>query len=257
MNVLSCKNLSLEVGLGKDKQVLLKDCNFDTNSGDVLCILGRNGSGKTHLLKTLAGLIKPTTGLVYLQNSVIDDLSRRKIAKILGLITQAHDDPFPINVFDHALAGRHPHLGFLDWEGVHDIELTQQALSRVELDNKQKQNVQTLSGGERKRLAIARVLTQNPDVYLWDEPTNHLDPAHQQQTTDLILDLKSQNKTQVIALHDVNHAARIATHILYLMDDGQWCFGTAEKMLSLEALEAVYDTSFKIFEQAGQRYFVM
>ena len=257
MSELACKNLSLEAGAGKTQNVLLKDCNFQATAGDVICILGRNGSGKTHLLKALSGLIQPTAGLIYLDDIAIDNMSRKQIAIKLGLITQAHDDPFPINVFDHALAGRHPHLGFLDWEGSQDQALTQQALTRVELDKKFTQNVQTLSGGERKRLAIARVLTQNPEIYLWDEPTNHLDPAHQQQTIDLILELKTHNKTQVIALHDINHAARVATHILYLMDDGQWCFGTAEKMLSLDALQAVYDTKFKTIEQAGQRYFVM
>ena len=257
MKIISCKKLNLEVGTANSKQILLKDCSFQANTGDVLCVLGRNGSGKTHLLKALAGLIKPSSGLIYLNESSINNLSRKVIAKQLGLITQAHDDPFPITVFDHALAGRHPHLGFLDWERAQDLDLTKKALIKVELDNKQLQNVQTLSGGERKRLAIARVLAQNPEIYLWDEPTNHLDPAHQQQTTNLILNLKNQNKTQIIALHDVNHAARIATHVLYLMDDGQWCFGTAEDMLSLEALQSVYDTSFKTFEQDGQRYFVM
>ena len=257
MSVLACKNLSLEVGIGNAKQLLLKDCSFQMNSGEVVCVLGRNGSGKTHLLKALAGLIQTTTGEIYLEDTALNSLKRKQIARKLALITQAHEDPFPINVFDHALAGRHPHLGFLDWENAHDHELTLQALTKVELEKKDTQNVQTLSGGERKRLAIARALTQNPEIYLWDEPTNHLDPAHQQQTTNLILELKKQNKTQIIALHDVNHAARIATHILYLMDDGQWCYGTAEKMLSLEALQAVYDTEFKSFDQSGQRYFVM
>ncbi|MBT8142958.1 MAG: ABC transporter ATP-binding protein [Gammaproteobacteria bacterium] len=254
---LACHNLDIVVGAQGRQKTLLENFTAIFEPGQVVCLLGQNGSGKTRLLHTLAGLEKTTQGSIRLNQKELGLYSRKHIAQLLGLVTQAHEDPFPMSVFAHALSGRHPYLGLLDWESASDKELTTSALQQVELQLQAEQDVQTLSGGERKRLAIARILTQDPDIILWDEPTNHLDPAHQKQTIELILDLKLKNKTQVVALHDVNHAAHIATHILYLMDDAQWCFGKVDEMLSLEALQNVYKTGFRKLSDGKQQYFAV
>ena len=255
MTTLSCNKLTVSVGSSNDRLTLVKELSGEYKSGDVVCLLGQNGSGKSRLLHTLAGLSPTESGNVYLDKRNINDLARKTISQQLGLVTQAHEDPFPLSVFEHALTGRHPYLGLLDWESSIDKQLARTALEQVGMLNKQEQDVQTLSGGERKRLAIARILTQDPQIILWDEPTNHLDPAHQKQTIELISNLQTQGKTQVIALHDVNHAARIATHIIYLMTDGQWCFGTVEEMLNIEALQAVYNTTFHQISDKNEVFF--
>lgn len=257
MTSLSCDHLSLSVGQASARLNLLEGFKANFHSGDVVCLLGQNGSGKTRLLHTLAGLHRPDSGVVTLNHADLSTLPRKLIAQHMGLVTQAHEDPFPLSVFEHALTGRHPYLGLLAWETEQDKQCAHTALTQVGLENKKEQDVQTLSGGERKRLAIARVLTQNPDIILWDEPTNHLDPAHQKQTLELITDLQSQGKTQIIALHDINHAARIATHIIYLMTDGQWCFGTVDEMLTVAALQSVYNTHFQQLSDSNGNFFVM
>ena len=257
MSSLSCNNLSLSVGPAEKRLQLLDAFNADFSPSDVVCLLGQNGSGKTRLLHTLAGLIKPDNGEILLAGKLLNSISRKTISQKLGLVTQAQQDPFPMSVLEHALSGRNPHLGLLAWETASDLKLCEAALAHVSLLEKKNQDIQTLSGGERKRLAIARLLTQDPDIILWDEPTNHLDPAHQKQTLNLIRELQTQNKTQIVALHDVNHAVRIATHILFLMHDGQWCFGTVNEMLTLDALENVYQTHFQQFENNNGRYFIV
>lgn len=257
MPILSCSNLKISVGENSHGKTLLENFSYELTPGDVACLLGQNGSGKTRLLHTLAGLTKPQQGLITIADKHLDTLPRKDIAKKLGLVTQAHEDPFSMSVFDYALSGRHPYLGLLDWETAEDKILAHQALVQVELDKIAEQDIQTLSGGERKRLAIARVLTQNPEIILWDEPTNHLDPAHQKQTVDLILELQAQGNTQMVALHDVNHASRIATHIIYLMDDGQWCSGPVEEMLTVEALQSVYGTGFRQLTDGNDVFFAV
>lgn len=257
MTTLACENLTLSVGRTEKRKCLLENFNAEFKAGDVVCLLGQNGSGKTHLLHALAGLHPPAQGSIKLNDQLINDLPRKSIAQQLSLVTQAHEDPFAMSVFDYTLTGRHPYLPLLAWESKQDKQLATDALQQVTLDNKLEQNIQTLSGGERKRLAIARVLTQSTPIVLWDEPTNHLDPAHQKQTIDLILELQAQGKTQLVALHDVNHAARIASHIIYLMDDGQWCSGTVEEMLTVDALQSVYNTPFTQLGDAGSEFFAM
>lgn len=210
-----------------------------------MCILGKNGSGKSSLLHALAGLQFVSGGHIEVLNKALTSYKRKQLAQELGLVTQTHEDPFPITVFDFALAGRHPYLGLLDWEDKTDKEKTVSALKQVDLFEKRAQLVQTLSGGERKRLSIARLLTQDPNILLWDEPTNHLDPAQQKHVLQLVNELKQQGKTQVIALHDINHAARIATHVLFMYEDEKWEIGSVDEMLKNEKLEALYTTEFQ------------
>lgn len=245
MTNFSCHNLSIEVGQGSSKRSLLKNLDFNLEPGDVMCILGKNGSGKSSLLHALAGLSYVSGGHVEVQKKKLTTYKRKDLARELGLVRQTHDDPFPITVFDFAIAGRHPYLGLLDWESKEDKHATENALQQLSLYEKREQLVQTLSGGERKRLSIARLLTQDPNILLWDEPTNHLDPAQQKHVLKLINILREQGKTQIIALHDINHAARIATQILFMYEDEQWEIGTVKQMLENQKLEGLYQTEFR------------
>jgi len=244
MTILECQNLTVEIGSTLNRSYLVKNLDLHLSPGQVLCILGQNGSGKTSLLRVLAGLNYITGGHISISGKDITQYKRKNIAKMLGLVAQTENDPFPLTVYDFALAGRNPYLGLLEWESHDDKEHTLDALEKTSLQHKQKQLVQTLSGGERKRLSIARLLTQDPEIMLWDEPTNHLDPAQQNQILDIVLELKEKQKAQIIALHDVNHAALIATHILFLYQDDSWEFGTAESMLTAEKLSHLYQTPF-------------
>ncbi len=257
MTTFSCQNLSIDVGQGASKRCLVKNLDLELKAGDVLCILGKNGSGKSSLLHALSGLRFISGGHIEIAGTALTRFKRKQLAQQLGLVTQTHDDPFPITVFDFAIAGRHPYLGLLAWESQEDKEKTDTSLKNVHLFDKREQLVQTLSGGERKRLSIARLLTQDPDILLWDEPTNHLDPAQQKHVLHLITELKSQAKTQIIALHDINHASRIATHVLFMYEDEQWTLGTVDEMLENAKLEDLYQTKFRQIESEEQSVFAL
>jgi iron complex transport system ATP-binding protein len=163
-------------------RVLVDRLDMTLQRGEFIAVLGRNGTGKTLSLLTLAGLREADRGTISLGGEAIDALRRQQVAKRLALLPQDTDDIFPATVLDTALVGRHPHIGRFRWESPEDYEFARESLATVGIGNLADRDVLSLSGGERRRLAIAQVLTQAPDVYLLDEPTNHLDPQHQVDT---------------------------------------------------------------------------
>jgi iron complex transport system ATP-binding protein len=204
-------------------------------------ILGRNGTGKTTLLHTLAGLRPPTAGRIRLDGRALPGLERRTVARRLGILLQDYVDAFPSTVLETALTGRHPHLGPWEWEGPADLAAARAALGRVGLEAFESRPVQTLSGGERRRLAIATLLTQDPALYLLDEPTNHLDLNHQVSVLgEFARALRQGGRAALMVLHDPNLAARFCDRLLLLHGEGETQAGPAPDLLTAANLERLY-----------------
>lgn len=215
--------------------------SLSVHNGECWGILGPNGAGKTTLLMTLAGLRKPRTGHIELQGQPLASLNRATIARGIGVVFQQHHDGFPSTVMETALMGRHPYLRAWSMEGPEDHALAAAALARVDLAHLRERSVQTLSGGERQRLAFATLLTQAPTVFLLDEPTNHLDLHHQIAILEMVTAETQRGHGAVLAMHDINLAARFCSHILLLYPSGEACSGTVDAMLSVPALERLYN----------------
>ena len=223
-------------------RVLVDALDMTLARGEFIAVLGRNGSGKTLSLLTLAGLRPPDAGAIRLGGDAMGALPRQQVAKRLALLPQDTDDIFPASVLDTALVGRHPHIGRLRWESPQDYELARGALAMVGIADLADRDVLSLSGGERRRLAVAQILTQAPGVYLLDEPTNHLDPQHQVDTLRIFRQAANSGAGVIASLHDVNLAARVADRCLLLFGDGRWEFGATGEVLDEERLEALFET---------------
>lgn len=237
-------------------RVLVEALDMTLAGGEFIAVLGRNGSGKTLSLLTLAGLRPPEAGAIRLGGDAMDALPRQQVAKRLALLPQDTDDIFPATVLDTALIGRHPHIGRLRWESPEDHELARGSLASVGIADLADRDVLSLSGGERRRLAIAQILTQAPDVYLLDEPTNHLDPQHQVDTLRMFRQLADEGAGVIASLHDVNLAARVADRCLLLFGDGRWEFGPTADVLDEARLEALFETPMEAVTWRGGRIFV-
>ena len=183
-------------------------------------------------------------------------MTRADIARQLALLPQLVDDIFPSTVLDTALIGRHPHIPRLGWESSDDRETAIRALGTMHIDDLAMRDVLTLSGGERRRVAVAQILAQCPDVYLLDEPTNHLDVQHQLDVLRVFRQLADDGATVVASLHDVNLAARYADRCLLLYGDGRWETGDTDDILDEESLEALYGTPIETVSWRSGRLFV-
>ena len=238
------------------ERVLVDGLDFALVRGEFIAILGRNGTGKTLSLLTLAGLREASGGRVGLLGRDLSVIPRRDIARSLALLPQDTDDIFPATVMDTALIGRHPHVGRLNWESGDDYEIARQALHAAGIGELAQRDVLSLSGGERRRLAIAQILTQAPEVYLLDEPTNHLDPQHQLDALGVFRAAADRGAGIIASLHDVNLASRFADRCLLLYGDDRWELGPVAHILDEARLEEVYAVSMEAIEWRGQRYFI-
>lgn len=248
---LSAKQLDVLVP-GRE---LVRQLDVDCVGGEFLAILGRNGAGKTLTLHTLAGLRDPDHGSVALDGSELGTLSRRRIAQSMALLPQDADDLFPATVYDTALIGRHPHIPALRLESQNDHAIVRRSLAEMGLDTLANRDVTTLSGGERRRLAIAQTLAQTPQIYLLDEPLNHLDPQHQLEVLDLLAARAASGASLVATLHDVNLAMRYADRCLLLFGDGRWELGPAEQALNTDTLSELYQVRMDSVSWNGTRQF--
>ncbi len=248
----SCSDLRVSV----PGRLLVRDLVLSISDGELIAILGQNGSGKSMTLHTLAGLRNPESGSVILNGRNIASTPRSEIARQLALLPQHVDDIFPATVLDTAMIGRHPHIGRLNWESDQDYSVARSALQAVGLDSLLDRDVLTLSGGERRRLAIAQVLTQEPRIYLLDEPTNHLDPQHQLDALQLFRQKADAGATILASLHDVNLAVRYADRCLLLYGDGRWDLGPTNDILDTNRLSRLYGTPMEAVSWRSRQLFV-
>jgi len=250
--LLECRQLCIEVAGRR----LVDGLSFSVGAGEFVALLGENGTGKTLTLHTLAGLRAPAAGTVSVLGQELPQWPRRELARRLALLSQTNEDPFPSTVLETAAIGRHPHIEFWRWESMEDLRIARDALAAVDLASLEARDVQTLSGGERRRLALATVLAQNTQIYLLDEPTNHLDPHHQLDALRLFRQQANLSRAVIASLHDATLAAQFADRALLLFGDGSWLYGSSAEVLTGAHLSRLYRTPIGEVEYRGRRVFV-
>lgn len=250
--LFSATNLTVSV----PGRTLVRELNFELESGELIAILGQNGAGKSLTLHTLAALRNAEAGDVELDGKPINTFSRRAVAQRMALLPQNSEDIFPATVFDTVLIGRHPHIEPLRWESSHDRQFAEDCLRKMDLAELADREIGTLSGGERRRLAIAQTLAQDPQIFLLDEPTNHLDPQHQLDVLELFVERARLGAGVIACLHDVNLAARFADRCLLLYGDGRWHLGESKDVLSEERLSELYRVRMEAIDWRGIKLFV-
>ena len=221
----------------------------------MLAILGPNGSGKSLSLHTFAGLRSPQSGELLISGRSLLEWPRRALARELAMLPQNVEDPFPASVMETVLLGRHPHIARWQWESSRDLAIASDALAAVGLAGYEERDVLTLSGGERRRAALAAVLAQTPRIFLLDEPTNQLDPNHQLEALQLLRGRADAGAAVIVTLHDPNLAARFADAALLIGKDGEWQCGHVAEILTAHHLSTLYDTRFEAAEISGRRVF--
>ncbi len=235
-NLIETTALTVEIA-GKQG---CRNLGFTVTPGECWGILGVNGVGKTTLLHTLAGVRAPAAGEILVEGTPLSVMTRKEAARKIGLLPQTSEDPFPSTLLETALIGRHPYLGRLEWESNKDEAIAKHALALLGLGAIQERLAHTLSGGERRLLSLATLLTQDPPLYLLDEPSNHLDLHQQIAVLDLLRERTHAGTAMVMVLHDVNLAVRYCNRILLLYGEGQTEQGDMETVVNEETLSRLY-----------------
>jgi iron complex transport system ATP-binding protein len=226
---------------------ILDGVSFDVQAGEVLGVVGPNGSGKTSLLKVLARVLTPQEGVVTLFGQDLASMSQHDVARVIGVVPQDTQQLFPFTVAETVLMGRFPHrprgqwtIG-MGWESCQDIAVAEQAMVTMDIRHVAHRAVTDLSGGERQRALIARALAQTPKALLLDEPTAFLDLQHQVEICSLFRRLKDERGlTVVLVSHDLNLVGQYCDRIM-LLDQGRVVrLGCPEDVIEPDVLEAVY-----------------
>jgi len=244
------------VALAVPGRTLCAGFDFDVRPGECWAIVGPNGAGKTTLLSALAGLRPPAAGEILYDGAPLAALPPRERARRRGWLPQDSVDFFPATVLETVLVGRHPHLARWQWETAADVERARTALADVGLDGFDARQVGSLSGGERRRVALAAVLAQDPDLILLDEPSSHLDLVHQIAALDVLAQLtRERGKSIVMVLHDLHLALRYADHAIALGGGGATA-GPAGAVLTADALSLLFGHPLLALGEGSARTFV-
>lgn len=237
---------------------VVRDLNLAIGRGEFWGLLGPNGVGKTTLLKAFAGVFEPERGGIRLDGQHLNQRRRRDIARRLGMLPQHTRYAFDATCLETALVGRHPHLKPWARETRSDRERARDALADLEMLELARRSCMDLSGGESRRLALATLLVQDPQVMLLDEPTNHLDPANQVTILNVLhRQVAEARKSAVMALHEVNLATCYCSHALLLYGDGEWDAGPARELLTAENLSRLYRCRVRLVDDGRQRVFAV
>ena len=230
-----------ELSLGYGGAPTVKNPSVDLPAGKVTVIVGANACGKSTLLRGLARLLKPTSGVVHLDGEDIHKVPTREIARKLGILPQTPTAPEGITVADLVGRGRSPHQGwFRQWTAADD-DAVAAALNVTGTQRLAGRSIDELSGGQRQRVWIAMALAQETDVLLLDEPTTYLDLAHQVEVLDVVSELNARRGiTVVIVLHDLNLAARYADNLIAMKAGAVVAQGAPSEVLTAGLVRDVF-----------------
>jgi iron complex transport system ATP-binding protein len=225
----------------------LEATSFQARPGEILAILGPNASGKSTLLKLVAGVLQPLSGRVLLNGFVTHSLSAKTRAQRIAVVQQDSRLLFPSRAWEFVLQGRHPYGRPMRFETEEDVIIARNALAQVGAEHLSDRWMDQISGGEKQRVILARALAQQPLLLLLDEPTLHLDIGAQVDLLDALRRLAAQNRyTVVVVTHELNLAAEYADQVVLLQRGKSLRIGPPASVYQRELLEQVFQTPLSV-----------
>lgn len=248
MDMLRIEDLSLSYG---DKPVV-QNLSLRVKKGQVVSIIGPNASGKSSILKSIAGIIKPVSGKIFIEEKDISKMDSKKLAQKVSILLQQNKTLDDMSIEELVYFGRYPHKKWFEGFEASDKKIIEEVMKFTNTFALRDKALETLSGGERQRAWIAMALAQEPDILLFDEPTTYLDMAHQIEFLELVNRLnKETGVTVVLVLHDLNQAARYGNYLFAMKEGKIFAQGNPEEVLNPQNILNIYNIEAKIFNPAG------
>lgn len=247
---LEARDVTVRIG----SRTLLDRAGLAVAAGEMVGLIGPNGAGKSTLLTVLAGLRAPAAGAVLLEERPLSGFEARARARAIGYLEQGSMAHWPLSVRHTVALGRLPHRGPLAGEGADDRAAIQSAMRACGVLHLAEQTVTTLSGGERTRVMLARVLAGQPRMVLADEPVAGLDPAHQLQVMDLLKQRAAAGQGVIVVLHDMALALRYCHRLVCLADGAVVADGAPLDLLERGTLADIYGVDLLTGRHDGQAY---
>jgi iron complex transport system ATP-binding protein len=225
---------------------VFQDISLSVQPGDVFCLLGPNGIGKSTLLKCLGGILRIREGSILLNGRNLSDYKLPELARKIGYVPQGLLSAFPFRILDILLMGRAPHLGILESPSPKDLDIAYAAMEKVGIVHLADRPCTAVSGGEWQLTLIARALVQEPQILMLDEPTSHLDMGNQMKILQVIHDLAANGMTFLMASHYPDHAFLVANKVA-LMNKGRILqTGSPNDVITEENLKTTYGIDVRI-----------
>jgi iron complex transport system ATP-binding protein len=230
------------------EEPVISDISLNFQAGEFTGVIGPNGSGKSTLLKLIGGILPSPPETVFFKNHELSHYKKKDLAASIAWIPQEKQMAFSFKVIDIVLMGRHPYLSPLSFEGENDYQIAEDAMRRTQVLEFAQRSFNEISGGEKQRVMIASAISQKPEMMLLDEPTSALDIKYQIEILSILEQLnKEENKTLVLAMHDLHLASKFCKRLILLKEGHVFYEGPPAEVLQKEILEEVYEVKVKIF----------
>ncbi|SHM72696.1 ABC transporter ATP-binding protein [Polaribacter sp. KT 15] len=254
--VISTENLNIGYQHKKQDKIVLSDINLSLEKGELVCVLGKNGIGKSTLLRTLSKVQKPISGHINLEGKKLSTYKEYELSKKLSLVLTERLPESQLTVYELIALGRQPHTNWLDTLTSNDTKKIDLAISQTEISHLKDKRFYELSDGQLQRVLIARALAQDTEVIILDEPTAHLD---MHQTLNIFALLKKlvleTKKTIIISSHEINLALKMTDKII-LLKENEVQFGTTEKLIKSNAFDNLFPNNLLIFNKTLQQFVI-
>ena len=229
-----------------EKDKIFENISFSIRKGDIFCILGPNGTGKSTLIKCIDNMLKLKEGSVILNGEDIYSLKKTYVAREIGYIPQMHNPTFPFSVLDVVLMGRAPHLSLFSSPTEKDVKIAKDAIKTLGVSHLIEKPYTEISGGERQLVLFARVLTQQSSILLLDEPTSHLDFGNQICILEIIEKFASTGLSIIMTSHFPDHAFLVSSKVAVMNGGGFIDMGIPDDVITEENLKRAYGVDAQI-----------
>lgn len=244
-----------DITVAYEQSIVIPNLNLNIPEGKVTIVVGANGCGKSTMIKTVAGILRPKKGDILINGAKIRDQAPKEIARQMAVLPQSPQVPEGLLVKELAAYGRFPYQKPVGGLSKHDHQVIQWAMEATGIEELKDRRADSLSGGQRQRAWIAMALAQETEILILDEPTTYLDMSHQLEILTLLKELNEKNGTTIVmVIHEINHASRFADHIIGMKEGNMVFEGAPGKVITEQNLKTLYGIRAKLTMSGNGMY---